>query len=137
MYISYEVFLIIRFIKSANLKGKIEIIGDTTLTWDLGGLFLQFCLDDLETTVLYSDHKGGHCELGHFHEDTCNVINLIQEINREDKRVHITTSFWVAASALKIKQRKKRKTAYLFAIIIRNYKTKFVCSVLAFCRKQF
>ena len=52
MYISYEVFLIIRFIKSANLKGKIEIIGDTTLTWDLGGLFLQFCLDDLETTVL-------------------------------------------------------------------------------------
>ena len=120
MYISYEVFLIIRFIKSANLKGKIEIIGDTTLTWDLGGLFLQFCLDDLETTVLYSDHKGGHCELGHFHEDTCNVINLIQEINREDKRVHITTSFLGSSFRLEDKTKKKKKNG----LFVRHYYSK-------------
>ena len=113
---SYEVFLIIRFIKSANLKGKIEIIGDN-FTWNLGGLFLHFGLDDLETIVLYSDHKGGHSDLGHFHEDTCNVINLIQEINREDKRVHITTAFWGSSFRLEDKTKEKKKNG----LFVRHY----------------
>ena len=52
-----EVLAIMEFIKSANLKGNVEITGDDKFLWDLGGVFLRFLIDNSETTVLYSRRK--------------------------------------------------------------------------------
>ena len=46
-----EVLAIMEFIKSANLKGNVEITGDDEFLWDLGGVFLRFLIDNGETTV--------------------------------------------------------------------------------------
>ncbi len=48
---------IMEYVKSANLKGNMEIIGDDKFLWDLDGIFLSFLVDNRETTVLYSSRK--------------------------------------------------------------------------------
>ncbi len=84
-----EVLAIMEYIKSANLKGSVEI-GNNEFLWDLGGVFLRFAIDVRETTVFYLHRKSQLLNIGHFHEDNFNVISLINEINSEDKRVQIT-----------------------------------------------
>nr|MBE6545757.1 hypothetical protein [Oscillospiraceae bacterium] len=75
---------IMEYIKSANLKGKVEIIGEDTALWDLDGVCLKVLIDDRETTILYySRHKSMFFEIGHCHYDNSDVINLMKDIKFE------------------------------------------------------
>ena len=115
-----EVLAIMEFIKSANLKGNIEITGDNEFLWDLGGIFLRFLIDNSETTVLYSHRKSHFFEIGHFHEDSCDVISLIQDINNEDKRVHIAVLLGGINFSIEHKTEKKKKSW----VLVRHYYSK-------------
>ena len=75
----------------------------------IGGVFLRFLVDNRETTVLYSRRKSKLFEIGHFHEDNCNVISLIQDINSEDKRVHIVALLGCSDFGIEHKTKKKKK----------------------------
>ena len=108
---------IVDYVKSANLKGKVEMIGDTEILWDLEGIYLRFLIDDRETTVLYSHRKNRFFEIGHFHEDNCDVINLLQDINGKDNRVHISAFLGCSNFGLEQKTEKKKKS-WLF---VRHY----------------
>jgi hypothetical protein len=112
-----EVLAIMEFIKSANLKGNVEITDDDEFLWDLGGVFLRFLIDNGETTVLYSRRKSHLFEIGHFHEDNCNVISLIQDINSEDKRVHIAALLGCSDFGIEHKTKKKKKSW----VLVRHY----------------
>ena len=81
---------IINYVKNTRLKGNVEIISDEEFLWDLGNIFLRFLLDNRQTTVLYSRRKNRFFEIGHFHEDNDGVLNLIKDINSENRRVHLT-----------------------------------------------
>ena len=83
-----EVLAIMEYVKKSSLKGKVEIQDDGFI-WDLGGVYLRFAIDARETTVFYA-HRKKFLWDGHFHEDNCDVISLINEINKEDKIVKIT-----------------------------------------------
>lgn len=111
-----EISSIMEYIKSTKLKGNVEIIKDDYFVWDIGGIFLHFLIDDRETTVEYSKRKDRIFSIGHFHEDNCNVINLIQEINNENKRVHIGVFL---GSSFCIEDKLKRKKKCL--LFIRHY----------------
>ena len=115
-----EVLAIMEFIKSANLKGNIEIIDDNEFLWDLGGVFLRFLVDNRETTVLYSRGKSHFFEIGHFHEVNCDVISLIQDINREDKRIHIAVLLGGSNFSIEHKTEKKKKSW----VLVRHYYSK-------------
>ncbi len=112
-----EVPVIMEYVKSANLKGNVEIIGDDEFLWNLGGIFLRYLIDNVETTVLYSRGKSQFSEIGHFHEDNCNVISLIQDINSEYNRVHIATLLGGSYFGIEPKTKKKKKS-WLF---VRHY----------------
>ena len=112
-----EVLTVMEFVKSANLKGNVEIIGDNGFLWDLGGIFLRFIIDSRETTVLYSRRKSHFFEIGHFHEDNCDVISLIQDINSENKRVHISVILGGSNFSIEYKTESKKKS-WLF---VRHY----------------
>ena len=109
-----EVLAIMEFIKSANLKGNMEVAGDGEFLWDLGGVFLRFLIDNRETTVLYSHRKSHFFEIGHIHEDNCDVISLIQDINSKDKRIHITVLLDGSSFSIEDKAEKKKKS-WMFA----------------------
>ena len=112
-----KVFEIMEYVKSANLKGNVEIIGEGEFLWNLGGIFLRFYIDNREATVFYSRRKSRFSEIGHFHENTCNVIDLIKDINSEDKRVHIAIG--LGGSNFDIEQKTdKKKRSWL---IVRHY----------------
>ena len=111
-----EVSSIIEYVKSTELKGNVEIVSDNCFMWDIGGIFLHFSIDDRETIIEYSKIKNRISYIGHFHEDNCNVINLIQDINNENKRVHICT-FLGSNFCVEDKLKKKKKN-FLF---IRHY----------------
>ncbi len=113
---SDEVLSIIEYVKSAKLKGNVEIISDEQFVWDLGGLYLSFLIDNRETTVVYSKSKSQFLEIGHFHEDNSNVINLIQDINRADKRIHIA-AFLGSGFCIEDKTMKKKKSW----LLVRHY----------------
>ena len=115
-----EVLAIMEFIKSANLNGNVEITGDDEFLWDLGGVFLRFLIDNGETTVLYSRRKSHLFEIGHFHEDNCDVISLIQDINSEDKRVHIAVLLGGSNFSIEHKTEKKKKSW----VLVRHYYSK-------------
>ena len=104
-----EVLAVMEFVKSAKLKGTVEIKSDNEFSWDLGGIFLRFLVDNHETTVLYSRRKSKLFEIGHFHEDNCNVISLIQDINSEDKRVHIAALLGCSDFGIEHKTEKKKR----------------------------
>ena len=112
-----EVLAVMEFVKSAQLKGTVEIISDNEFSWDLGGVFLRFLVDNRETTVLYSRRKSKLFEIGHFHEDNCNVISLIQDINSEDKRVHIAALLGCSDFGIEHKTEKKKKSW----VLVRHY----------------
>ena len=107
---------IIDYVKSINFKGKIsfEAYG---FRWDLGTLSLAFISNSGETTIEYK-HK--LISLGHIHVDNEEVIDLINQINREDKMIQITAScFGAFGSSFKIvdKTAKKKKSC----LFIRRY----------------
>ncbi len=108
---------IMKYVNSANLKGEVEIIGDGIILWDLDGVCLKFFVDDRETTILYSRRKNMFFEIGHFHKDICDVINLIQDINSEDNIVHITAFLGSSRFAIEHKTEKKKKSWFL----VRHY----------------
>ncbi len=112
-----EVLTVMEFVKSANLKGTVEIIGEHEFLWNLGGIFLRFLIDSRETTVLYSRRKSHFFEIGHFHEDNCEVLSLIQEINSEDKRVHIAVLLGGSNFDIEYKTEKKKKSW----LVVRHY----------------
>ena len=76
----------------------------------MGGIFLRFLVDNRETIVLYSRRKSKLFEIGHFHEDNCNVISLIQDINSFDKRVHIAALLVCSGFEIEHKTEKKKKS---------------------------
>ena len=104
-----EVLAIMGYVKSTDLKGNVEI-GETDFWWDLGGLFLHFMIDEIETTVFYSRRKSQFFDIGHFHEDNCNVIKLIQDINSEDKRVHVAVLLGGSSIGIENKTDKKKRS---------------------------
>lgn len=111
---SDEIKPIIEYVKSTKLKGNVEIISDDQFIWDLGNLYLRFLLDNHETTVLYSKKKSQIFEIGHFHEDNRDTLNLIQAINSENKRVHIVSFF---GSIFYVEDKiKKKKKSWLFEV---------------------
>ena len=112
-----EVLAIMEFIKSANLKGNIEITDDNEFLWDLGGVFLRFLVDNRETTVLYSRSKSHFFGIGHFHEVNCDVIRLIQDINSEDKRIHIAVLLGGSNFSIEHKTKKQKKSW----VLVRHY----------------
>ena len=112
-----EVLAIMEFIKSANLKGNIEITDDNEFLWDLGGVFLRFLVDNRETTVFYSRGKSHFFEIGHFHEVNCDVISLIQDINSEDKRIHIAVLLGGSNFSIVHKTEKQKKSW----VLVRHY----------------
>ena len=112
-----EVLAIMEFIKSANLKGNIEITDDNEFLWDLSGVFLCFLVDNRETTVLYSRGKSHFFEIGHFHEVNCDVISLIQDINSEDKRIHIAVLLGGSNFSIEHKTEKQKKSW----VLVRHY----------------
>lgn len=112
-----EVLVIMEYLKSANLKGTAEIIGDDDFLWDLGGIYLRFLIDIRETTVLYSRRKSQFFEIGHFHEDNSCVTSLIQDINSEDKIVHVAVLFGVSNFSIEPKTEKKKKSW----LLVRHY----------------
>lgn len=115
-----EVLSIIEYVKSAKLKGKVEIINSDQFIWDLGGIFLRFLIDNGETTVIYSKRKNQIFEIGHFHEDNSNVINLIQDINCDNKRIHIV-AFIGSAFRIEDKTMRKKKSW----LLCRHYYSEF------------
>ncbi len=117
---SAEFLSIMEYVKSAKLKGNVEIINDDQFVWDLGGLYLRFLPDTAETTVVYSKRKKQGFEIGHFHEDNCDVVNLMQDINRDDKRIHIV-SFLGSAFYIEDKTKKKKKSW----LLVRHYYSEF------------
>ena len=112
-----EVLAVMEFVKSAKLKGTVEIISDNEFSWDLGGIFLRFLVDNRETTVLYSRGKSHFFEIGHFHEVNCDVISLIQEINSEDKRIHIAVLLGGSNFSIEHKTEKQKKSW----VLVRHY----------------
>jgi len=112
-----EVLAVMEFVKSAKLKGKVEIISNDEFSWDLSGIFLRFLVDNGETTVLYSRRKSKLFEIGHFHEDNCNLISLLQDINSEDKRVHVATLWGCSVFRIEHKTEKKKKSW----LLVRHY----------------
>lgn len=104
-----EILTIMEFIKTTNLKGYVEITGEDQFIWDLGGVFLSFFVGNRETTVLYSSGKSLLGEIGHFHEDNCDVISLIQDINNEEKRVHIAVVLGSSMFSIEHQAEKKKK----------------------------
>lgn len=110
---------LMEYVKSTELKGKVQIISDYEFLWDLGGIFLRFLFDDQEAMIIYSRRKSNYFEIGHFHEDCCNLINLIKDINSADKRVHIAVLFYIFGSSFRIENKaKKKKKSWL---IVNHY----------------
>ncbi len=112
-----EILAVMEFVKSAKLKGNVEIIGKDELLWDIGDVYLRFLFDIRETTILYSRRKSRYFETGHFHVETCDVISLIQDINSEDKRVHITVLLGGSNFDIESKAEKKKKNW----LLVRHY----------------
>ena len=104
MVIFDEVMPIIDHVKTANLKGEIEL-GENCFWWNIGEIRLFFELDTQETTVEYFYNS---LLFGHFHVENDEVIKLIQEINREDKIIEITVYLSGTGFAIIDKADKKR-----------------------------
>ncbi|MDE7395765.1 MAG: hypothetical protein K2M95_06580 [Clostridiales bacterium] len=111
-----EALAIMEYVKTADLKGNVEI-GKDEFLWDLGGIFLRFAIELRETTVFYSRRKSQLFGIGHFHLEHADVINTIQEINREDRIVRITVDPLGSSFCIVNKTDKKKKSW----LIVRHY----------------
>ena len=100
---------LMEYVKSTELKGKVQIISDYEFLWDLGGISLRFLFDAQEAIIIYSRCKSNCFEIGHFHEDSCNLINLIKDINNADNRIHIAVLFYMFGSTFRIENKAKKK----------------------------
>lgn len=112
-----EVSVIMEYLKSTNLKGNVEIKSDNEFLWDLGGIFLRFLIDNNETVVSYSRCKSHYFEIGHFHEDSCDIVSLIKDINSGDKQIHVVVFLGGSKFAVENKTKNKKKS-WLF---VRHY----------------
>ena len=108
-----KIFEIMEYVQSANLKGSVTVVGENEFLWDLGGVFLRFSVDDRETTIGYSHHKNKFTEIAHFHENTCDVIDFIRDVNREDARVHIAAFLFGGYLEIEQKSAEKKKSRFV------------------------
>ena len=107
---------IIDHVKSMHLKGEVSF-ENYGFRWELGGLSLAFIFNSGETVINYYKGKGRLVEIGHTHVDNEEVINMINEINRDDKMVKITAT--CLGSTFRIVDRtEKRKKSWL---LVRRY----------------
>ncbi|MDE6442342.1 MAG: hypothetical protein K2L12_06300 [Clostridia bacterium] len=95
-----------------TLKGKVDI-GKDLLWWELGNIKLNFSVDIDETLVTYYHCKRKSKYIGHMHLDNCDLINLINDINSENKMVKITVSFLGSTFDVIDKNIKKKKSWFL------------------------
>ena len=96
-----EVLTIIEYVKSANLKGSVEINRES-FWWNLGDVTLVFYLGDGETIVEYYHSKHIRFNLGHLHVNTSDLMKFIQDINCENKMVKISVFIPLLISKLTI-----------------------------------
>ena len=103
---------IIEYVKSAKLKGTISF-KDYGFVWNLESLDLEFIFNNGEMVIAYYTGKNYSKSIGHEHVDNEDVIELIKEINREDKMVKIT--YFLGASMFDIvdKTEKRKKSWFL------------------------
>ncbi|MDE6585859.1 MAG: hypothetical protein K2K80_04175 [Clostridia bacterium] len=104
---------IIDYVKSTNLKGKISF-ENYGFIWDLGSLSLIFICNSGEMQIEYCKRKNKLISIGHLHVDNEDVIDMINEINREDKMVKITTTFLGSTFEIVDKDSKRKKSWFLF-----------------------
>lgn len=108
-----EVSDIINYAKSAVHKGTVQILDDDDgFLWDLGDLKLEFRMDNNETTVNYFI-KSARRGVEHFHVDNTDVIDLIRQIDDDNKRIMITKAFWGMKFDIVDKALPKKKSRFL------------------------
>jgi len=108
-----EVSDILKYAKSAVHKGTVQILDDDAgFLWDLGELKLEFLIDFDETAVCYFI-KNTRRDVDHFHVDNVNVIDLIRQIDDDNKRIMITKTFWGLCFDVVDKTLPKKKSRFL------------------------
>ncbi len=108
---------IIDYVKSIKLKGNV-IFENYGFKWELENLSLSFIANSGETVINYYKGKKALIEIGHIHVNNEDVINLINEINHEDKMVKITATFLGSTFEVVDKNTKKKKVGFSFVAII-------------------
>lgn len=107
---------IIDYVKSTNLKGKITF-ENYGFRWDLETISLMFISNSGEMEIDYYKRKNKLKLIGHLHVDNEDVIDVINEINREDKMIMITVTFLGSTFEIVDKDIKRKKSCFL----IRRY----------------
>ena len=107
---------IIDYVKSTKLKGKVNFV-NYGFKWDLEKLSLTFIFNSGETVIDYFKDKNKLVPIGHLHIDNEDVIDMIDEINREDKMVKITVTLFGSSFQI-VDKAAKRKKSWL---LIRRY----------------
>ena len=107
---------IIDYVKSTNLKGKVSVV-NFGFIWDLENLSLKFIFNSGETVIDYFKGKKNLISIGQLHVDNEDVIEMINEINREDKIVKITVTLLGSSFQIVDKASKRKKSWFL----IRRY----------------
>ncbi|MCH5155414.1 MAG: hypothetical protein J1F69_02305 [Clostridiales bacterium] len=104
---------IIDYVKSIKLKGNVSF-ENYGFMWDLEGVSLAFISNSGEMMVnYYKKGKKKLVEIGHLHVDNEDVINMINEINSEDKMVKITAAFLCSTFEVVDKTAKRKKSCFL------------------------
>ena len=108
-----EVSDIINYAKFAVHKGTVQILDDDDgFLWNLGELKLEFRMDNNETTVNYFI-KSARRGVDYFHVDNTDVIDLIRQIDDDNKTVMITETFWSLKFDIVDKTLPKKKSRFL------------------------
>ncbi len=100
---------IMEHVNSEKLKGSVETVSESEFLWHLGDVHLRFILSDTDTRVEYFHEAGVLSPVGNFSENTCDVIDLIDKINSEDKTVHITLYPFVTSCEIVDKTAERKK----------------------------
>lgn len=103
---------IIDYVKSIKLKGNVSF-ENYGFRWELGSLILDFIANSGETVINYYKGTKKLIEIGHTHVNNEDVINMINEINREDKVVKITATFLGSTFEIVDKDAKRKKSRFL------------------------
>lgn len=116
-YVEVKDETIIDHVKSSNLKGQI-VFENHGFKWYWGDLWLEFIFNSGEMTISYFKSKSKFISIGHMHVDNEDIIDLINEINREDKVIKVTSNFlWGSSFEIIDKTAERKKSCFL----IRRY----------------
>ena len=103
---------VIIYVKTIKAKGKVSF-ENYGFRWDLEGLSLAFIFNSGETVIAYYKNAKKLVEIGHLHVDNEDAINMINEINREDKMVKITATVFGSNFEIVDKNTKRKKSWFL------------------------